>query len=89
MFEKYLRFLQGYSFVSPSVMLSNNNVISSEYLTSSLQTGGGFSGGQPVPDVPLDIQKFGEDRQSTFFLKYQLDLSDTGFLGRGAFSVVR
>ena len=73
---------RGYSFVSPSVMLSSGNAISSDYLNAP----------QSLPDhqaLPLDIQKFGEDQDSAFFKKYDLDLSDSGFLGIGAFSVCR
>lgn len=73
--DKYASYAQGYSFVSPSVMLSNNNVIANEYVESQ--------------GSHWDIQKFGEQNNSPFFQKYTLDLSPDGFLGHGAFSVVR
>lgn len=61
-------------------MLSNNNVIGSEYL-SDLNSNGEIAA--------LNVQKFGEDQNSAFFRKYNLDLTDEGYLGRGSFSVCR
>jgi hypothetical protein len=60
-------------------MLSNNNVISNEYLATL----------NNPQSVNWDIQKFGEDQNSAFFKQFTLDLSDEGFLGHGSFSVVR
>uniref|UniRef100_A0A8R1I6I4 Ribosomal protein S6 kinase n=1 Tax=Caenorhabditis japonica TaxID=281687 RepID=A0A8R1I6I4_CAEJA len=59
---------RGYSYVSPSVIFSNDNVIGEELLAE---------------DVNALLAS------SSFFAKYKLDKSDTGLLGKGAFSVVR
>ncbi|CAD5207109.1 unnamed protein product [Bursaphelenchus okinawaensis] len=56
----------GYSYISPSVMYSNNNVIGEENLDSNLNI-----------------------KQSPFFEKYELVLTNDGFLGHGTFSVCR
>lgn len=59
---------RGYSYISPSVIFSNNNVIGEELMQE-------------------DIQALLAN--SSFFGKYKLDTTEKGFLGRGAFSVVR
>jgi ribosomal protein S6 kinase alpha-5 len=59
---------QGYSFVSPSVIFANNNVIGEECLEEN-------------------IKLLAKD--SSFFSKYDMDLTAKGFLGRGTFSVCR
>ncbi|KJH51815.1 kinase domain protein [Dictyocaulus viviparus] len=59
---------RGYSYVSPSVMFTNNNVIGEELMQE-------------------DIQALLAN--SSFFIKYKLDRTEKGYLGRGSFSVVR
>uniref|UniRef100_A0A914WQZ9 Ribosomal protein S6 kinase n=1 Tax=Plectus sambesii TaxID=2011161 RepID=A0A914WQZ9_9BILA len=75
------KLFRGYSYVSPSVMLSNNNVIGSEYLSELDATTNEIAA--------LNMQKFGEDQHSAFFRKYFLDMTEEGYLGRGSFSVCR
>ncbi|EGT54219.1 CBN-RSKN-2 protein [Caenorhabditis brenneri] len=59
---------RGYSYVSPSVIFANDNVIGEELMAE---------------DVNALLAS------SSFFAKYKLDKSETGLLGKGAFSVVR
>ncbi|KAE9555456.1 hypothetical protein FO519_001311 [Halicephalobus sp. NKZ332] len=64
----YKGIFRGYSFVSPSVIFSNNNPIGEESLEESVKL----------------LKK-----NSSFFAKYELDITESGYLGRGSFSMCR
>ncbi|CAD5210338.1 unnamed protein product [Bursaphelenchus xylophilus] len=64
--DSFKTMFMGYSYISPSVMYSNNNVIGEENLDGNANI-----------------------KQSPFFNKYELVLTNDGFLGHGTFSVCR
>uniref|UniRef100_A0AC34PXN5 Ribosomal protein S6 kinase n=1 Tax=Panagrolaimus sp. JU765 TaxID=591449 RepID=A0AC34PXN5_9BILA len=64
----YKGIFRGYSFVSPSVIFANDNVIGQESLEENVRI---------------------LSKNSSFFTKYDIDVSETGFLGRGSFSICR
>jgi serine/threonine protein kinase len=64
----YKGIFRGYSFVSPSVIFSNNNSIGQDTLEESVKL---------------------LSKNSSFFSKYELDITESGYLGRGSFSMCR
>jgi ribosomal protein S6 kinase alpha-5 len=64
----YKGIFRGYSFVSPSVIFSNNNSVGQDSLEESVKL---------------------LSKNSSFFSKYELDISESGYLGRGSFSMCR
>ena len=76
---KLSHFLQGYSFVAPSVIFGRQHILTDDLLRPQSNSG------RPSPDF---LDRLADTSESEFFNLYRLDLSSPA-LGDGSFSVCR